>query len=128
MVKKTVGKPFRFKDHVTERIRGQNLIVEKWTNAKCAFIGYRTGQGWTSVAIAKELNDGTSPETIRHLWKIWQLPYNGAEALVAVPLSVSSRALLIKRAEKEGLSPETWCRLILEFAAKDDMFKAITGD
>ena len=113
------------KNHKHERFRGGALYPERWTNAKAALVAFRTGQGRTSTAIAAELADGTSPETIRHLWKIWGLPYNGQDATIQVPISDQKRGLLAKRAADEGIEPEIWASNVLSFAIRDSMYKAI---
>lgn len=111
-----------------ERLRGGNLHVERWTNAKAALVAFRTGQGWTSVAIANELNDGTSAETIRHLWKIWKLPYDGRKVLFQIPMTDQTRGLLLKRSIKVKLEPQDWAAKVLQYAIKDDMYNAIVEE
>lgn len=117
----------RIKEHAHERLRGGPLFVEHWTNAKAAQIAFKTAQGRTSTVIAAELADGTMPETIRAMWKKWNLAYVGGDVPVQVPLSGPRRTLLSKRAAAVDMTPEQWAQQILDFAIRDDLFNAIVA-
>lgn len=129
MSKKPVN-PKRVKRHSSERYRATQLIVERWTNAKSALVAYLTGKGHTSVQIAEMLNDGTRPETIRRMWKLWELPLDSTggrhRATVPVPLFAHERVALAILAKKVGVSPEEFLRRISICVISDDLYGAVT--
>lgn len=104
----------------TDRYRGGIQWVEQWTNAKAALIGFLTGRGYSSVAIAEVLDDRTMPATIRLMQRKWALHsagYSGDAVVVTIPLSVRQRANLADRAAQHGLSIEEYSRRILVCAS-----------
>jgi len=129
MSKKQVN-PKRVKRHSSERYRGAQLLVERWTNAKSALVAYLTGKGHTSVQIAEMLGDGTRPETIRRMWKLWALPVDSTggrhRATVPVPLFAHERVALAIHAKKIGVSPEEFLRRISVCVISDSLYHAVT--
>jgi hypothetical protein len=100
----------------TDRFRGGRQYVETWTNARAALIGFLTGRGYSSVAIAESMDDHTSPATIRDMQKKWQLHsagFSGDQVTVSIPLTVRQRANLADRAAQRGLSIEEYSRRML---------------
>jgi hypothetical protein len=91
-------------------------------------IGFYTGLGRSSAAIARTLDDGTSSHSIRRNWKRWGLPRAAGAVVVPVALNVYLRARLISLAESKRLSPEEWLRRVVAAAIKDDLFEAVAGD
>lgn len=128
MARRKVQKPLPPKRHFTERYH-QPVII-RWTIAKGAFIGFLTGMGYTAVDIEKRMGDGTSRETVRRMWKLWELPTNevgGARyKRVSIDLRFGERAKLAKQAQKRGLTMEEYLRRIARCAIRDDMYDAIT--
>lgn len=123
-------KKTRRKKHHTERMRGEKLLVERWTNAKSAYVAYLTGKGVASTEIAKTLNDGVNPATIRAMWRRWRLPMTPTGgrhvATVPVPLMAHERTLLTQRAKKLKIAPEEYLRRISVCALSDDLYAAVT--
>jgi len=117
------------KKHFTEKFRA-SMTVERWTNAKSAFVAYLTGKGRTAPQIAAELADGTIPETIRGMWRRWGLPMETARGrtycAVGIWLSKSERSVLGNRALARGISPEEYLRRIAVCAVADDLYDAVT--
>lgn len=114
----------------TERFRAPELFVERWTNAKAGIVGFMTGQGRTSVAIAEMIADGTNAATIRALWKKWGLPIDKSggrrRGNVPVSLTIHQRKLLSKRAKQINIMPEEYLRRIVVCAIEDDLYGAVT--
>ena len=100
----------------TSRHRGGNAFTEVRTNAWAGMLGFLTGRGYSSVAIAETLGEGTTPETVRSMWTKWGFRGRGLltrEVSVTVPLKERERAHLTARADQNGLSVEEYCRRIL---------------
>lgn len=118
------------KRHHTERHRQKGMLVERWTNAKAAYVAYLTGKGVPSSEIAKTLNDGVRPETIRAMWRRWRLPMPPAgarhAATVSVNLYADERGLLARRARTLGIAPEEYLRRVAICAVTDDLYAAVT--
>ncbi|WP_378952158.1 hypothetical protein [Mesorhizobium sp. ANAO-SY3R2] len=118
------------KRHPSERLRASMLYVERWTNAKAALIGFRTGQGHTAVAIAEMLADGTSSDSIRCMWRKWRLPIDRTggrqRGQVPVILTAHQRKLLAKHARRLGLNPEEYLRRVASVAIEDNLYAAVT--
>ncbi|ATU91762.1 hypothetical protein [Phyllobacterium zundukense] len=118
------------KSHHTERYRGSKLLVERWTNAKAAHVAFLTGKGVPSTEIARILNDGVHPATIRAMWRRWRLPMapTGGRHPAAVPINLyaDERGLLAKRAKKLDVTPEEYLRRIAVCAISDDLYAAVT--
>lgn len=118
------------KTHHTERYRGKHLLVERWTNAKSAHVAYLTGKGVPATEIAKMLNDGVHPATIRAMWRRWRLPMapTGGRHIATVPVSLVAheRHLLTQRAKKLKIAPEEYLRRIAICAVSDDLYAAVT--
>ncbi|PWJ79786.1 hypothetical protein C7441_11463 [Pseudaminobacter salicylatoxidans] len=116
------------KRHHTERFRGR--LVERWTNAKSGYVGFLTGQGYSSVEIEKIMADGTSAPTVRGLWRRWGLPLSELRGdrrnPVTIQLTYSQRAKLVRLAEKRGLTRQEYLRRIAVCAIADDMYEAVT--
>lgn len=114
-----------------DRLRGPNLILEKWTNAKAAIIGYYVGKGMVSTRIARTLDDGTSSQDIRQMCASWRLPtINGQRRIetIAVPFTARQRETIFKSAEAIGIPVETYIQNISYLAAKDDLYNAIVDE
>jgi transposase len=115
------------KRHHSERFRGLNLLVERWSNAKAAHVAFHVGQGKSSPEVSKILGDGTSPETLRSVVKKWRLPGGFSKrGCQIVNLTSHKRQLLEKQAEREGISPEVFLLRICESVIADDLYKAVT--
>ncbi|MHA6687717.1 hypothetical protein [Mesorhizobium sp. A556] len=118
------------KRHHTERFRISQTRIDRWTSAKAAYIGYLTGRGYTSVDIAKIMNDGTSKETVRGQWRRWGLPraeIDGTRCtIVPVPLFTGTRKRLSKCAAKVGCAPDEFLRRIIVSVVEDDLYVAVT--
>lgn len=100
----------------TSRFRVRNTYTETRTNAWAGMLGFLTGRGYSSVAIAETLGEGTSSETVRRMWTLWGLRGRGLktrEVCIMVPMRERERAHLAARAEQNGLSLEEYCRRIL---------------
>lgn len=110
----------------TDRFRGPNVIVEKWTNAKAARIAYDLGRGYSSTFIARKLRDGTSASSIRRMIKLWRLPKSKFKAIITSPVGFHTRKLIEKDARARGISPDEWTRKVLTAVAKDGIFDGVT--
>lgn len=100
----------------TSRQRGGHAFTESRTNAWAGMLGFLTGRGYSSVAIAEALGEGTSSETVRRMWTLWGLRGRGLksrEVCIMVPMRERERANLTARAEQHGLSLEEYCRRML---------------
>lgn len=99
-----------------DRQRGGVAFVERWTNARAGVIGFLTGRGNSSPAIAELLDDGTDAATIRRMWVLWNFEAFGHEAsapIISVPLSKRDRAHLASAAVRAGLTIEAYCEQVL---------------
>lgn len=106
----------------TDRHRGGYAFIERWTNAKAAFIGWLLGRGYSSVAIAEVLDDGTDDATVREMARKWALrvpKMRSDEVYLVVPVTVRQRANIQARAQQEGLGPEEWARQLLVCGARE---------
>lgn len=104
----------------TDRQRGGVAFVERWTNARAGVIGFLTGRGNSSCAIAERMGD-TDAATIRRMWSLWDLAdlgHNGRAPEVVVPMAPRDRAHLAAAAAGKGLTIEAYCELILVSAIK----------
>lgn len=124
MARARVRKP-PMKRHHSERFRGANLFVERWSNAKAAHIGFHLGQCLPFTEVAKILNDGTSPETLRSRAYTWRLPVKGRKSGVLVSLTPAKRALMMKQAAKLNITPEEFLKAICETVIRDDLYNAV---
>jgi len=113
------------KRHPSERFRDDRLFIERWTNAKAALVGQMDGCGLTSVEIARRLGDGTSPETIRRMRKLWQL---SSVRGIKIDLTPYETFRLKQKAAKIDLETAEFCRRILATIARDshDLYTSIT--
>ncbi len=117
------------KKHHSERFRGPNLLVERWSNSKAGHVGFHLGQMRSYPEISKILNDGTSADTLRSLAYKWRLPVKGRKSGYIVSLSAKRCAQLIKQCEKRGIEPEEYLKRIADAVIKDDIFDAVVdGD
>lgn len=103
------------------RHRGGNAYIEKWTNARAAFIGFLLGRGYSSPVIAETLADGTSDATVRDMAKKWGLPSWGrsSDCFMVIPMKQRDRATIAARAQQEGLSQEEWCRRMVVAGSRE---------
>lgn len=124
MAKKKTVQPM--KRHHTERFRGPNLHIERYSNAKCGHIGFHVARGRSSVEVSEILADGTSSATLRHLVKLWRLP-GGFEkrGYAFVQLSSHKRRLLREQSEELGIEPEEFLRRIAECVIGDRLYSAV---
>lgn len=98
----------------TSRFRGGHAFEERRTNAWAAFIGFLLGRGYSSVAVAESLADGTDDATVRLMAKKWGLRAGrDNKANLSIPLTVLQRAHIAARAGQNGLSVEEYCRRML---------------
>ena len=114
----------------TSRFRGGNAFEERRTNAWAAFIGFLLGRGYSTVAIAEALDDGTSDATIRTMARKWDLPSWGkkSDGFLVIPMKERDRARIADRAAQEGLSPEEYCRRMLVCGSvRRDTFRDVVG-
>ena len=105
----------------TDRQRGGVAFVERWTNARAAVIGFLTGRGNSSVAIADTLGDDTDAATIRRMWALWDLEqfgHDGTDPLVVVPLKPRDRSHLAYAAARAGMTIEAYCEAVLVASLK----------
>lgn len=116
------------KRHHSERFRFPGAKVERWTNAKSAWIAFHLGQQMSSVDIAEKMRDGTSAPTIRRMIKLWDLPMRGMRRGVVVCMPRQTRIRLERLAKQRGLTPERYLDKIVFFAIRDDMFDAIVDE
>lgn len=123
------------KRHHTERFRdlsNAKRLVERWTNAKAGFVGFLTGRGYTSTEIERIINDGTSKDTVRGLWRRWGLPLTETGGrrcfVVPVPLKQVTRQQLTRRARQAGVTPDEFLRRIIISVVEDDLYKAVVDD
>lgn len=117
------------KRHHSERIRlFPGAKLERWTNAKSAWIAFHLGQQMSAVDIAAQMRDGTSPPTIRRMSKLWNLPVKGMRRGVVVCLPRHIRVRLEKVAARRGITPERYLDRICLHAIRDDMFDAIVDE
>ncbi len=116
----------------SSRTRNNIGFDEQFSNTKSAIIGYLTGKGFTSIRIAKLLDDGTKAATIRKMWERWNLPTNHTAGrsmeAISVPMAARERELVCKSAEKIGITPEEFIRKVAYYTARDDMFNAVVDD
>jgi len=101
------------------RQRGGVAFVEKWTNARAAVIGFLTGRGYSSTAIAEKTGD--DPATIRRMWALWDLEqfgHDGSNPLILVPLKPRDRAHLAFAAGRAGMTVEAYCEAVLVASLK----------
>lgn len=116
------------KRHHTERFRGPNLLVERWTNAKAAFIGFYLGTGLPFTAVCEILKDGTSPETMRSRAYSWRLPVKFRKTGYLVSLTSQKQRMLRDQAAKRGMTPEEFLSRIASYAIRGDLYNAIVDD
>jgi len=101
----------------------------KWSNSKALRIGYLTGLGRTARAIAEELADGTTPESIRGQWRRHGIVDRRRDGVdIRVRLSSYELKALGQAAEARGLDPEEWVRRVASAAIRDDLFDAVVDE
>jgi len=97
---------------------GAPTFSERRPQAWAALVGFLAGRGYSSVAIAETLNDGTHPATIRAMvtrrWKL-RPPGAGRDRMVEiiVPMRVKDRNTIEKNAAARGLTAGEYCRRML---------------
>ena len=122
------GLPPVHKRHTTERFKHPMFLIERWTNAKSAYVGYLWGIGRNSGEIERTLDDGTSGPTIRALIsRRWKLPKDRPRGVI-VGLNPYCVGKLSKLAEKRNMTPEEWASKVLHAAVKDDLYAAIVDE
>jgi hypothetical protein len=99
------------------RQRGGNSYTESRPNTWAATIGFMLGRGYSSVAVADTLKDGTLPATIRAIAiKRWKLPGYGSAGdrwPVVIAMPKKERRDLTLAAAHHGLPIEEYCRRML---------------
>lgn len=114
------------KRHNTERFRAPGMMVERFTNAKSAMIGYHLGRGLTYQMVADLLNNSVSTDTIRRMVQLWGMP-TGVKRGHLIILSHHVRAKLKRQADKLGISSEEFLTRISECVIRDGgLYEAIT--
>lgn len=112
---------------IKKRKPGTHSIADTWENRKVARVVSLAAAGRSSIAIAEELRDGTSAAAIRSMLHKWSVETTG-EPFCKVPLSTRTRAWLLWRAERRGLTPEQYLAKVVDKVIRDDLFKAIVED
>lgn len=101
-------------------------MIERYTNAKAALIGFLHGLGQDSQQIAKQLDDGTMPETIRALIRAkYDLPRSPLTATIWAAIDHTRRHKIKARAEVLGITPEEFARRVLMCVIDDDLYTAV---
>jgi hypothetical protein len=103
-------------------------MAAKWSNDKAARIGFLLGQGFTAPAVARLLNDGTTPETIGYMRRVWGLVDNtsGCNFVeLRIPLNAERRADLSDQANALMISPTEFVRRVLVCVLDDDLYSAV---
>lgn len=98
------------------------------SNAWAGVVGFLTGRGYTSARIAEIVGEGTSPETIRGVWRRWGLTQGPIRAndSVIVSLTAYEIGMLNQRAQNLGIAPDEWLRRVAACAIRDDLYGAVT--
>ncbi|SFV32249.1 hypothetical protein SAMN05216456_1585 [Devosia crocina] len=101
---------------------GAPVFLERRPQAWAGMVGFLAGRGYSSVAIAERLNDGTHPATIRAMvTRRWKLRPPGARkgrmVDVMVPMRAKERAAIEKNAAARGLTSGEYCRRMLVCAS-----------
>lgn len=108
---------------------GAPTFEPRWPNAKAIKIGWLAGRGNGSGAIARILNDGTSPESVRTALQraeLERVTENKSVVYVPVRLTTFERTQLTKRAEARGIELGEWMRRVAVNAGiPDDLYNAI---
>jgi len=111
---------------------GHPPFEPKWTTKKSIRIGFLTGRGHQATDIARSLNDGTTGDTIRAVYRYADLEDFGRQRnaiYVPVPLTAYERQVLSKLALARGLMLEEWMRQVVTSAGiPDDLFSAIVPE
>jgi len=115
----------------TDRYKAPWPILS-WSNAKCAYVGYLTGRGYSSREIERILRDGTSKDTVRGQWRRWGLPLpemNGQRvSVLPVALPFGPRTKLSQSAKQVGIAPDEFLRRIIVCVLDDDLYRAVVDD
>lgn len=117
------------------RQRGGNAFVERKSRAWAGLVGFLAGRGYSSVAIAETLADGTHPATIRALiTKRWFLrppasPKGASTCEFVISMRAKDRDRLARQAASRGLSLEDYChRILVACSMPRDRYRDIVGD
>ena len=84
--------------------------------------------GHSSHAIARHLDDGTTPESIRHqlaTWGVFDLMPKDLKKRVAVRMHPKAIQKAQELAEGMGIPVDVWAGRVVEFAARDGMYESI---
>lgn len=105
----------------------------RWPTIKAIRVGWLFGRGTGSAAIARVLNDGTSPESVRTQLQRAQLEEMGENknvVYVPVRLTKYERKVLSRRAEDRKIDLAEWMRRIVVHAGiREDLYDAVVdGD
>jgi hypothetical protein len=114
------------KKHHSERFVAPGLWVERYSNAKCGFIGFYLGQAKTYVEVAEIIGDGTSSDTLRRMVALWKLPVDRARRGFIVNMTTHKKRKLAAKCEQLGIEPEEYLRRIAEAVIGDDLYDAVT--
>lgn len=113
---------------IRRRARAETDFKRQWPARKIAQIANLALLGYTSRQIARALDDGTSPESIRHqlaTWGVFDRSPGDARKRIAVRMHPKAIIEARKLAESIGIPLEVWAGRILEFAARDAMYDSI---
>ena len=91
-------------------------------------IGFLAGIGRSSVDIAADLADGTTPETIRAQWRRHGIAARTKATQVPIELGRHHLGRLSDLAKARGIAPEEWLRRLAVAAIKDDLFDAVVDE
>lgn len=106
----------------------KNKFTPTKSNLWAIRLGFWAGQGCSSVDIARLLEDGTGPATVRTMIQRAELPLVG-EKKVVVPIILPTwqRDILAKHARKHEIELIEYCtRLIYDAGIADDLYIALT--
>lgn len=120
-------KPSKNKWHHSDRYRAGGT-VERWTNAKAAWIAFQVGQQKSSKDIEREMRGVVSAATIRRMIHLWALPVKGMRRGIVVQLSRPRMVRLEKIAARRGITPEQYLDRVCSYAIRDDLYGAIVDE
>lgn len=109
--------------------KGHPPFDPRWPNTKAIKVGWLSGRGNQSPDIARILNDGTTPETIRLMLQRAQLEVFGrGRYVVYVPVRLTryERTVLGRLAEARGLTIEQWMHdIVVHAGIPQDLYDAV---
>jgi hypothetical protein len=100
---------------------------DQWPNQKVARVVSLALKGATAGNIAKDLNDGTRPGTIRKMLKHWGI---GERHTVPVPIELHSsyRQKLFAKAREMNTDGDELARRLITVIISDQMYGAVLDE